>query len=43
MDEQVPTTQHRELYSISCDKPKKNAYVSITESPRGTAEINTTL
>ena len=31
--QQGPTVQHRELYSISCDKhnKKKNVYICITE------------
>ena len=44
--QQGPTVQHRELYSISCDKPygkEHKKYVCITESLCCTAEINTTL
>ena len=49
MDEQVPTVQHGELYSIISDKPewkrifKKNMYMYIIESLCCTAELNTTL
>ena len=42
--QQGPTLQHRELYSISCDKPSwKSLFKSIyiTESLCCTAEINT--
>ena len=50
MDKQPgPNVQHRELCSISCDKPimekniKNNVYMCITESLCCTAEIDTTL
>ena len=35
--------QHRELYSISYDKPYGKEYICIIESPCCRAEINTTL
>ena len=48
--QQGPTVEHRELYTMSCDKPswkrilkKECIYISITESLCCTAEINTTL
>ena len=43
--EQGLTVQHRELYSISCDKhnKKKNVYICITKLPCFTSEDNTTL
>ena len=47
--QQGPTVQHRELYSIFCDKPdgkeyvKEYIYICITESLCCTSEINTTL
>ena len=50
MDKQPgPNVQHRELCSISCDKPimekniKNHVYMCITESLCCTAEIDTTL
>ena len=49
MDEQDPSIQHRELYSISCEKTirekniKKNIFVCITESLCYTVEIGPTL
>ena len=46
--QQGPTVQHRELYSIPCDKPEwkrtwRRIYRCITESLCCTAKINTTL
>ena len=44
--QQGPTVQHRELYSISCDKPQWKRIrkrIHITESLCCTAEINKTL
>ena len=49
--QQGPTVEHRELYSISCDKPEwkrifhkeNNVYICITESLCCTTVINTTL
>ena len=45
--QQGPTLEHRELYSVSCDKPNGNEYekeyICITESLCCMAEINTTL
>ena len=45
MNKQGPSIQHRELYSISCNKTitEKNMknYICVTESLCYTAEINT--
>ena len=48
--EQIPTVYHRELYSISCDRPKwkiiffkNNVYRYISESLCCTSVVNTTL
>jgi len=44
MDTQGPTVEHRELYSVSCDKPQwERIYTCITQSLCCTAKLKHTL